>query len=114
LVGEGSLSPRDLRTRQEELTVPTRSHKLRETLEELRAELGSAASLDPQLRARLEHTVRQIQEAIDRVPPGGEIRSGDASLAERVSESARHFEATHPEIAAALGRVIDALAALGI
>ena len=94
--------------------MSSRSHRLRETLEELRAELTSEASLDPQLRARLEHTVQQIQEAMDRAAPGGEILSADASLAERVSESARHFEATHPEIASALGRVIDALAALGI
>jgi len=94
--------------------VPSRSHRLRETLEELRAELASEASLDPLLRARLEHTVQQIQEAMDRAAPGSEILSADASLAERVSESARHFEATHPEIASALGRVIDALAALGI
>ena len=41
-------------------------------------------------------------------------RRAPRALAERVSESARHFEATHPEIASALGRVIDALAALGI
>ena len=111
--------------------MPSRSHKLRETLEELRAEL-SEASLDPLLRTRLEHTVQQIEEVLDRVAPGGEILSGqieevlervapggeilsgDASLAGRVSESARHFEATHPGIASALGRVIDALAALGI
>ena len=98
---------------KEELSVPSRSHKLRETLEELRAEL-SEASLDPLLRTRLEHTVQQIEEVLDRVAPGGEILSGDASLAGRVSESARHFEATHPGIASALGRVIDALAALGI
>jgi hypothetical protein len=94
--------------------VPSRSQKLRETLEELRAELAGEATLDPLLRTRLEHTVQQIQEALDRGAPGGDLVTGDASLAERVSESARHFEATHPEIASALGRVIDALAALGI
>jgi hypothetical protein len=94
--------------------VPTQSHKLQETLEGLRAELGAETSLDPQLRARLEHTVQQIQEAIERTEPGGQIASGDTSFTERLSESARHFEATHPEIAAALGRVMDALAALGI
>jgi uncharacterized protein DUF4404 len=94
--------------------VPTRSHTLQETLEELRAELGAETSLDPQLRARLEHTIKQIQDAIDRPVPGTKIASDGASLTERLSESARHFEATHPDIAAALGRVIDALAALGI
>ncbi|HME73501.1 MAG TPA: DUF4404 family protein [Myxococcota bacterium] len=97
-----------------ELAVPTESHKLQETLEGLRAELGAETSLDPQLRARLEHTIKQIQDAIDRAVPGTKIATDGASLTERLSESARHFEATHPDIAAALGRVIDALAALGI
>lgn len=94
--------------------MPTRSRKLQETLDELRAELGAETSLDSQLRGRLEHTVRQIQDAIDQEVPGGKIASDGDSFTDRLSESARHFEATHPAIAAALGRVIDALAALGI
>jgi hypothetical protein len=94
--------------------VSTRNRKLQETLEGLRAELGAETSLDPQLRARLEHTVEQIQAALDKTAPGSEIVTDGATFTERLSESARHFEATHPDIAAALGRVIDALAALGI
>jgi hypothetical protein len=94
--------------------VPTRRHKLQETLEGLRAELGAETSLDPQLRARLEHSIRQIQDAIDQAVPGRKITSDGTSLTDRLAESGRHFEATHPGIAAALGRVIDALAALGI
>ena len=92
----------------------TTSHKLRETLEELRAELRAEASLDTQLRARLEHTMEEIQAALDRTAPGAKIATDGASFTERLSESARHFEATHPDLAAALGRGIDALAALGI
>ena len=93
--------------------MSTRGHKLQETLEELRAELSAESSMDPQLRTKLEHTVKQIQDAIDRAVPG-EIAHDGSSFRERLSESARHFEATHPDIAAALGRVIDSLAALGI
>jgi len=92
----------------------TKSRRLRESLEGLRAELGAETRLDPQLRARLEATLGQIQAALDQAGPGTEIVSDGASFTERLSESARHFEATHPDIAAALGRVIDALAALGI
>ena len=94
--------------------MSTRNRKLQETLEGLRAELDAVTSLDPQLRARLEHTIRQIQDAIDQAVPGSKIAPDGGSLADRLSESARHFEATHPDIAAALGRVIDALASLGI
>jgi len=94
--------------------VPARSRRLQQTLEELRAELRAEASLDPQLRARLEHTVEQIEAALDRAGPAGELGMEGASFTERLSESARHFEATHPDVAAALGRVMDALAALGI
>ncbi len=100
--------------RRGELAVHSTSHRLRETLEELRAELRAEISLDAQLRARLEHTVEEIQTALDRAGPGAKITADGASLTERLSESARHFEATHPDLAAALGRVIDALAALGI
>lgn len=70
--------------------------------------------MDPQLRARLEDTLEEIQAALTRAGPGAEIEADGTSFTERLSESARHFEATHPDIAAALGRVIDALAALGI
>jgi len=55
-----------------------------------------------------------FQAALDKTPPGSEIATDGASFTGRLSESARHFEATHPDIASALGRVIDALAALGI
>ena len=100
--------------RRGELAVHSTKHRLRETLEELRAELRGETSLDAQLRARLEHTVEEIQTALDRTAPGAELATDGASFTERLSESARHFEATHPDLAAALGRVIDALAALGI
>ena len=90
------------------------TRKLRETLEGLRAELAAEASLDPELRVRLEKTIQQIQEALEQTGSGSRIATGDTPFTERLSESARHFEATHPEVAAAVGRVIDALAALGI
>jgi hypothetical protein len=94
--------------------VPIRNPELQKTLDGLRAELEAETSLDSKLRARLEHTVGEIQAALDRATPGAEMETDGGSLTERLSESARHFEATHPDIAAAVGRVIDALAALGI
>ncbi len=103
-----------IKDRRGELAVHSTNHRLRETLEELRAELRGQTSLDAQLRARLEHTVEEIQTALDQTAPGAEFATDGASFTERLSESARHFEATHPDLAAALGRVIDALAALGI
>lgn len=92
--------------------MPARTEKLRETLRELHAELETQGSLDPELRALLESTVGDIQNALD---GEGARESGDSpSVGDRLAETARHFEASHPTLAAALGRVIDALAALGI
>jgi hypothetical protein len=85
---------------------------LRRRLAELHAELERAESLDPESRAALEVVMRDIQAALAR---SGAARPREpASLAERLRDAGLHFEESHPTLTATLGRVVDALAALGI
>jgi hypothetical protein len=83
--------------------------RLRSTLQALHAELEAADSLDAEARDRLRSAAREIEQALDADAP-----ESASSLGDRLLEATRHFEATHPTVAAAVGRVIDALAALGI
>lgn len=88
----------------------TRPERLRETLLELERELGAARVEDPELRSLLERTRREIQQALD----AGVAEGDEESLAERLGEAARRFEASHPALTSAAQRVVDALASLGI
>jgi hypothetical protein len=84
-------------------------HALHETLEQLHDELEQTRSLDPDSRAQLEELLVEIRALLDR--SGG----GDhASFVERLRQATRHFEESHPTLTAAVGRVADALANMGI
>jgi hypothetical protein len=84
--------------------------RLRETLLELERELARTRVEDPELRALLERTRREIQQALD----SGVAEGEEESLGERLGEAARRFEASHPALTSAAQRVVDALASLGI
>ena len=86
---------------------------LRERLEQLHAELARTDSVDGEARRALESVLADIQEILERdsaAPP----REEHASLADRLSEATRHFEESHPTLATTVGRVVDALANMGI
>ena len=61
------------------------------------------------MQARLRAALREIEDAL-------EASSGlhEPSLRDRLTELTRHFEGSHPNLAAAVGRVVDTLANLGI
>jgi hypothetical protein len=84
---------------------------LRRRLAELHRELERTDALDGESRAALEEVLRDIQELLAR--SGGTQRE-PATLADRLLEAGRHFEDSHPTLTATLGRVVDALVALGI
>ncbi len=85
---------------------------LRSHLAELHAELENVDALDAEARAALEKVMHDIQDVLARSEEEG---GGEApSLADRLRDAGRHFEETHPALTATLGRVVDALAALGI
>jgi hypothetical protein len=85
---------------------------LRRRLAELHAELERTDALDVDSRAALEAVMGDIQALLARSGP--EREREPATLAERLREASRHFEESHPTLTATLGRVVDALAALGI
>jgi hypothetical protein len=85
--------------------------RLLDTLQELRAELSSAEDVDPETLARLDQLTQDIER---------QAKRGDDAVARAVEpesgglkEMLLKFEADHPQLAASIGRVADALAAMG-
>ena len=81
--------------------------RLKRKLAELQQELAGLTNVDPEVRQRLEQTLEELQDVTAEVDthPG---------LTQRLTESARHFEETHPNLAGMIGSVIDALGRMGI
>jgi len=83
---------------------------LREQLAALHAVLGDGESVGPEARELLRAVMDDIQRVLD-VEEGDEPREG---LVDRLQEAIGDFEESHPTLAEAAGRVIDALARMGI
>jgi hypothetical protein len=89
-----------------------KTQRLRETIEELRAELGEARPVDAGVTERIEGMLDEIESLLD---GGGEIPAHrHQQFLEKLTESARHFEESHLSLTLAVGRVIDALSNIGI
>jgi hypothetical protein len=83
---------------------------LRETLARLHDELDAAGAIDGELRSELERALVEIREVVERAHPVEESNP----LGERLETVALQFEQSHPVLAQAIGRVVNALAAMGI
>jgi hypothetical protein len=86
--------------------------RLLETLEVLRSELSQAEGVDPEALAalqRLTDDLRRKAEARGQLS-NREVEPASSGLKDLVLK----FEADHPQLAVAVGRVADALAAMGI
>ena len=89
----------------------TKEH-LHDLLQELHKELESTDAVDSENRALLAGLVADIRDVLDRSDTG---ESGtEESLSERLLESARDFEDSHPRLVSAIGRVADALSKSGV
>jgi hypothetical protein len=86
--------------------------QLEKTVEQLHAELAGARSIDPQTRALL----RKLTDDIDRVlEEEGDQRTADVEpMSSGLRELMLKFEADHPQLSLAIGKVADALSAMGI
>ena len=85
--------------------------QLLKTLEQLRAELSQTERVDPETVAEMEKLTDDIRRKLDERAdewPDDEIEpvSGLRNLMLK-------YEAEHPQLAASIGRVADALAAMG-
>jgi hypothetical protein len=86
--------------------------QLRENLERLHAELASTEAVDDRSRELLGEILGEIQALLDR--SGEEANHEPEGLIDRLRDATRSFEETHPKLATAVGRVVDALSNLGI
>jgi 5'-deoxynucleotidase YfbR-like HD superfamily hydrolase len=84
--------------------------RLRQMLEQLHTELQRAPAADDRSRELLERARSDIQNLLDAKNP--EKRA--ASIIDRLRELVAAFEETHPALTEAMGRVVDALATMGI
>jgi len=85
--------------------------QLLETLDALRAEVAQASEVDPQMLAELRRLTDEIKSSIDNdddLPAAGSD-NGPHGLKDLLL----HFEAEHPQLSVAVGKVADALAAMG-
>jgi len=83
---------------------------LREMLEQLHAELQQAGSVDERSRELLRNVMADIHTLLE--PSAAEAQP--ESLATRLREAVDEFEESHPALTEAVGRVVDALAKMGI
>ena len=81
---------------------------LRTTLNHLHEQLAGADPIDAELRDALEAAVDEIQTRLDA------DEEHENSLGDRLAEMIDEFEESHPNLAEAIGRVVDALSRLGI
>jgi division protein CdvB (Snf7/Vps24/ESCRT-III family) len=86
------------------------SDKLRATLKELEVELGAIESLDDATREQLADAAAEIAASLRRGKRSDKSRRAEDSLQGRLDE----FEASHPQLAIIVGRLLDGLAQLGI
>jgi chromosome segregation ATPase len=90
--------------------MPDRLEKLRATLHELEAELRDIDSLDDDTRKELAQAAVDIAETLTRGERSDQTDRAEGSLRDRLQE----FEASHPQLAMIVGRLIDGLGQLGI
>ena len=88
------------------------NERLQSTLRQLHDELAQAEGVDPETLARLRTLMEDIERAMDR-----RDRQSPADVeahASGLKDLLLKFEAEHPQLSVAAGRVADALAAMGI
>ena len=87
--------------------------ELRQLLEELHRKIETTNSVDEKGRELLSHLSVDIRNLLERA--GHEERlQGSSWEVGRLQESVRHFEVTHPNLTAALARLLDILNNAGI
>ena len=87
------------------------SDKLHAALDQLHKQLEEAESLDPESVAQLVAAMEEIQATLQKQDRAEGSQQG---LIDRLSESARSFEESHPTISGMVSRVIDMLGQMGI
>lgn len=90
--------------------MPDRLDKLRAVLSELESELSQLDSIDEATREALAEAAGEIAQILRRGKSAEHAQPVVASLQDRLTE----FEASHPQLAGIVTRLIDGLGQLGI
>ncbi len=86
--------------------------RLLHTLEELRAEVAQTESVDPDTLALLENAMLDLQQELDK--HGAKRPENLEPASSGLKDALLKFESEHPKLSVAVGKVADALAAMGI
>jgi hypothetical protein len=84
--------------------------QLQATLRRLHDELSQTEGVDPETLAHLRELTDQMRRALDQRHEPTDVESSASGLKSLLLK----FEADHPQLSATIGRVADALAAMGI
>jgi hypothetical protein len=86
--------------------------RLLQTLAELRSEVAQSESVDPETAGLLESAMRDLQNELNKrgVKQPADIVPASTGL----KDVLLRFESDHPQLSVAIGKVADALAAMGI
>ena len=82
--------------------------KLRHAIGDIRATLAHAEGLSADARRSLEELANELESLSNR--PADRSHEDDESLRTRLADRVRDLEVSHPDLSAAVGRVIDTLA----
>jgi hypothetical protein len=88
------------------------NERLQSTLRQLHDELSQAEGVDPETLARLQTLTDEIERAMAK--RGTQSPADVEAHASGLKDMLLRFEAEHPQLSVAAGRVADALAAMGI
>jgi hypothetical protein len=84
--------------------------RLLQTLDALRAEVALASQVDPEMRAELRRLTDELRQSIDDdEAPKPETEQASHGLRDLLLK----YESEHPQLAVSIGKVADALAAMG-
>jgi hypothetical protein len=84
--------------------------RLLQTLDALRAEVALASQVDPEMRAELRRLTNELRQSIDdEEAPKPETEKASHGLRDLLLK----YESEHPQLAVSIGKVADALAAMG-
>ena len=84
--------------------------RLLQTLDALRAEVAQASQVDPEMRAELRRLTDDLRQSIDDdEAPKPETEQASHGLRDLLLK----YESEHPQLAVSIGKVADALAAMG-
>ena len=84
--------------------------QLLKTLDALRAEVAQASEVDPEMLAELRRLSDELRQTID---DRGQPSTEQVEPAHGLKDLLLEFKAQHPQLSVAVGKVVDALAAMG-